>query len=361
MRPYSSFPHGRVASFAMVCVCAVLGFAAIELGYRIHSQRPVLVLESWRAWRIEYQTFGARGNFDPLLGWVPKPWYEEDGYNTTTHGIRRNAEDKGEVATGAILAVGGWFTDGGPDLDDDETWPAQLEGLIGKPVLNAGVSGYATDQIVLRAEQLLPLLRPKTLLVGFVGEEIPRASFSSFGAPKPYFTLEGGELKYHPPGPIIVDDPNGPAWQARVRDVLGYSAVLDVVLSLIAPRYWMGTAGEPVFQKIDNDPVGVTCALLRRLKGRTDADGVRLLLFMQHGRQAVAGKQEPGEDAKQVAACAQAAGIEVVDHFEALRATAAANADALGELYLEGDEVPMSPKGNRQAAELLARALDKAQ
>ena len=86
-------------------------------------------------------------------------------------------------------------------MEDDETWPAQLEGLAGAAVLNAGVPGYAADQIVLRAEQLLPLVRPKTLIVALAADEIARVGFASFGAPKPYFTLENGGLKVHPPAP----------------------------------------------------------------------------------------------------------------------------------------------------------------
>jgi hypothetical protein len=333
----------------------VLGCAAVELGYRIHSQRPVFALPSWRAWRIEFLTFGARGKFDPLLGWVSREWHQEGGYNTVAHGIRRNPAQY-QIPTGAILVVGGGFAEGGTNVDDGATWPAQLERLIGAPVLNAGVPGYATDQIVLRAEQLLPLVRPRTLIVGFVGEEIPRAGLSSYGASKPYFTLKSGELEYHPPPPMLVSDPAMPAWQARVRDVLGYSAVLDVVLDNVTPMYWTGGAGQAKFQKVDNDPVGVTCALLQRLKRRTDADQIRLLLFMQHGRIVIAEKEEPLEDARKVAACAATMGIEVVDQFEPLRAIFAADRAALRDHYLEG---PMSTKGNRHAAELLAGAINK--
>jgi len=358
MRAYAFFLHGWVASIARAGALVALGGVAIELGYRIHSERPVFEFADWRAWRIEFQTFGDRGEYDPLLGWAPKEWHDSEGYNTIEHGIRRDPhKEAGQALAGAILAVGGSLTYGGLNVDDDETWPAQLGRLVGAPVLNAGVPGYGTDQIVLRAEQLLPLMRPKTLIVGFVGEEIHRAGLSSYGASRPYFALESGALKYHPPRPLIVDDPTMPAWQARVRDILSYSAVADVALTLVAPDYWTGTAGQPVFQKADNEPVGVTCALLQRLKRRTDADGIRLLLFMQHGRIVILRKEEPLDDAKKVTQCATATGIEVIDQFDALRAAAVANPKALQEFYRRG---AMSPKGNRHAAELLARAINKA-
>lgn len=350
--------QGPLATLALVGASTLAGGAAIELGYRVHSERPVFVLGNWRAWRIEQHTFGDRSAFDPVLGWVPKAWQEREHHNTFEHGIRRNGEEE-EVRTGGILAVGGSFTDGGTDVQDDETWPAQLEGLTGAPVLNAGVAGYATDQIVLRAEKLVPLVRPKTLIVGFAAEEIARAGYASFGAPKPYFTLENDELKYHPPASAVSQE-TWSAWQVRAREILSYSAVLDVVLDHLAPDYWLGAAREQEPRKIDNDPVAVTCALLQRLKGRTDAEGVRMLLLMQHGRQTVADKEQPSEEAKRVGECAAAVGIAVVDQFESLRALAS-KPDALGDLYLEEDdgEALMSDEGNGQAAKLLAAALGK--
>ncbi len=64
----------------------------------------------------------------------------------------------------AILVVGDSFGLGS-DVIDAETWPAYLERMVGTQVINAAVGGYALDQIVLRAEDLVPLLRPRMLLV----------------------------------------------------------------------------------------------------------------------------------------------------------------------------------------------------
>jgi hypothetical protein len=357
MRPYASLLQGPLASLALACAATVLGCAAIELGYRAHTGRPVFVLGDWRSWRIEYLAFGDRTTFDPVLGWVPKAWHESNGSDTLGHGIRRNFEEEG-VRIGAILAVGGSLADGGTGVADGETWPAQLERMAGAPVLNAAVSGYATDQIVMRAEQLLPLVKPKTLILGFGGGDISAAGRLPLGTPKPYFTLDGGKLKYHLP--VVQFEGTTSAWRARTREILGYSAVFDAILARLAPDYWTGAAGQEVLRMIDNDPVGITCALLQRVKTRTDADGIRLLLFMQHRPQMLADTQEPGDDAKKVGQCATTIGVSVVDEFEPLRAVAVASPGALRDLYLKGDDQGlMSAKGNRHAAELLARALGK--
>jgi hypothetical protein len=315
----------------------------------------VLELEDWRTARIERITFGDFGTFDPVLGWVLEEDYESDDYSTFDLGLRRNFGEE-EIRTGGILAVGDAFT-GGLDVADHETWPAQLERIGVVSVLNAGVAGYASDQIVLRAEQLLPQVRPRTVVVGLIEGAIARAGLSSFGPSKPFFTLEDGRLTYHPPL-MAVDPVTG--WPAKVRDVLGYSAVLDVVLSLLAPDHWLGGARQGADQYVGNDPVAVTCALLQRLEKRAEEDGIRVILFMQHALQTIAGKTEPGGDLQKVAACAGTLGLEIVDLFAELRTVAAAGPDALARLYLQrhGDE-EMSTEGNRRAAELLTRALGK--
>jgi hypothetical protein len=177
---------------------------------------------------------------------------------------------------------------------------------------------------------------------------------------KPYFTLDGGRLIYHPPRRLTADEPPTSGWPGRARAILGYSAVLDVVLSRLAPGYWHGHAGAGVVQAIDNDPVGVSCALIERLKTRADASGIRMLVLMQYARASVAEKAEPDAGFKRIAACTTSLGIEVVDQFEGLRSHAAADPGGVNELYLEASDFgQMSPGGNRHTAEQLARALAK--
>ena len=348
--------HGA-SRLVLACALAPLSFVALDLGYRAQSHRPVLALDDWRAARIERLTFGDRGRFDPVLGWAPREEYQSADFNTLDLGIRRNF-DEDEVRTGGVLAVGDVFTEGGAEVADGETWPARVERMTGEPVLNAGVAGYAADQIVLRAEQLLLRVRPSTLVVGLFEETIARTGHSSFGTSKPYYTLENGQLAYHAPRRAGPDARSG--WRAGVRDALGRSAVADAVMSRLAPGYWHGKAGEGVFQTVGNDPVGVTCALLERVAKRAAQDGIRVLLFLQHARKTVFERTEPGEDMKKVATCAAPAGIEVIDQFEALRSVTVANPGALNDLYLPGDGYgQMTSTGNWHAADLVARALNK--
>jgi hypothetical protein len=345
------------AWLALAFLLAPLAFAALDLGYRAQLDRPLLALDDWRAARIERLMFGDRAQFDPVLGWAPREEFESDNFNTLDLGIRRNFNEDG-LRTGGVLAVGDVFTEGGTEVADSETWPAQLERMTGEPVLNAGVAGYAADQIVLRAEQLLAQARPGTLVLGLYEETIPRTGQSSFGSSKPYYTLEGGQLTYHPPRRTEPDALSG--WPARLRDVLSRSAVLDAVLSRLSPSYWQGKAGEEVFQSAGNDPVAVTCAVLERVAKRAQQDGIRMLLLLQHARKSVFDRTEPVEDMQHVAACAAPLGVEVIDQFQTLRGLAIANPGALNDLYLNGEGYgQMSPIGNWHAADLVARALNR--
>jgi hypothetical protein len=298
---------------------------------------------------------------DPVLGWTLKPKsFHEDGYTTIDHGIRSNFRET-TVRTGGVLAVGDSFTEGW-EVEDDESWPAYLEKLTGVPIVNAGIGGYGADQTILRAEQMLPIVKPKILIIGFHEIAITRAGFSVYEAPKPYFTLEGKELRYHPPEPL---EPRGSegvltSLAYQVRDALGYSAAADYVFARLNRSYWYSDGPQRSYHEVDNDEAEVTCALLRRLKARTDRDGTYMMLFTQYYATVIIGKDKMTHNAQRVMACARAAGIRVVDHFPSLRAIKVARPNSMSEYYyihkkdLYGH---MTAKGNEHAANLLASAL----
>src|SRR6185312_14962905 len=100
-------------------------------------------------------------------------------------GVRMNQAEVRPLPRSAILAVGDSFTFGA-EVEDSQSWPAALERIVGTPVVNGGVGGYGSDQIVLRAEQLMAELQPRTVIVSFLDGDILRAGYSLFhGALKP--------------------------------------------------------------------------------------------------------------------------------------------------------------------------------
>lgn len=348
----------RGANMLLAAISLVLTLLAIEIGYRIVAGLPLFEFPNWR---ID-NTVILNGRDvivpDPALGWTLRPHNSSSGHHTIDHGIRRNSA-AAAVRPGEILAVGDSFTEGW-EVEDEETWPAHLERKIGRPVLNAGVGGYGTDQIILRAEQLLPLVRPKILIVGFLDFDIHRTGHSHFGSPKPYFTFENGALRHHPPVLMAPRRERGffVAAGYGLRDMLGHFASIDFLLRRAAPDFWYGSEKRE-YRMAPNDPVQVTCALLERLKKRVDGEGIRMLLFMQYYGVSIIEDGKPPATASGVIACAKSLGIETVDQFASLRGLVEANPDALRDYYMtDGKHYShLSGKGNDHAADLLAKAL----
>ena len=111
------------------------------------------------------------------------------GITIDADGRRRRA---GRPAQGGapILAVGDFFTFG-DEVNDGQTWPAQLQRMTGRRVLNAGVSGYGFDQIVLRAEQFAAKYKPSAIVVSFIADDISRTEMRRlWSADKPWFELD---------------------------------------------------------------------------------------------------------------------------------------------------------------------------
>lgn len=83
----------------------------------------------------------------------------------------------------------------GDEVLDEESWPAQLQKLTGRRVLNGGVTGYGFDQIVLRAEKLVRAHKPSTVILAFISDDIARTEMRSmWWRSKPWFAIEGDEL-----------------------------------------------------------------------------------------------------------------------------------------------------------------------
>jgi hypothetical protein len=147
-------------------------------------------------------------SFDPVLGWVRRP--NSSGTEQGRHGtIRFHIDEHGSrfipnpVVPPVVAAFGDSYTFC-RQVEDDETWPAQLVGLAGCGVLNFGVGNYGIDQALLRYEnQSLPD-SVRVVVMGFVPETICRVQscwkhYLEFGntfAFKPRFRLaDDGDLE----------------------------------------------------------------------------------------------------------------------------------------------------------------------
>ncbi len=293
--------------------------------------------------------------YDPLLGWVLTANMPGNGMSTLDHGIRRNG-DETEIRKGGILAVGDSFT-AGSEVVDRESWPAHLERLTGVPVINGAAGGYGVDQIVLRIEQLLSIVDPSVVIVGMLDQDIWRCGLSSGGKPKPYFTVENGEL-------VLQNNPVPIQHKGRIARAWDEIKVMVPTLGGHDDDYWLdwGTT-----TRAENNPVEIACRLLRRLRDKTPA---RMLLVMQYGGSMITQSAGVPHHAEAVMRFAEGIGIDVVDEFATLRAIHNADPVAIDAYYVmhppeNGAKVygHMSSKGNEHIARLIldrVSAMEKA-
>jgi len=138
--------------------------------------------------------------YDCLLGYVPNPGFRGHGFGGSFHTIDSDGlRSCGEIPTSSeasILTVGDSFTYGDEVLDE-EAWPAQLQRLTGRRVLNGGVTGYGFDQTVLRTEQLAARYKPSLIVVGFIADDLRRTEMRRmWGRDKPWFAIENDQLVF---------------------------------------------------------------------------------------------------------------------------------------------------------------------
>ncbi len=215
--------------------------------------------------------------YDPLLGYTPTPraqrrWHSGDALTITSEGIRSNGRffpPSGE----AILAVGDSFTFG-DEVGDGDTWPAHLERILERPVINGGVFGYGFDQIVLRAEQLLETFSAAVLVVSLIPDDVARCEYSYRYAWKPYFEIEDGTL-------VLQNVPAPPPEARAPRSPLGRLArsshLAEVLLRNLDPVAWqLGGV-----KRAHHDGAEVAALLVERIARLGAERGVAVLLMLQ--------------------------------------------------------------------------------
>jgi hypothetical protein len=218
--------------------------------------------------------------YDPELGWVPKS-SNQWGTSITVlkEGVRSNG--RGEVWDGTddpILAVGDSYTFG-DQVRDSETWPAQLEKLSGKRVINGGVDGYGVDQIFLRARRLLSRYRFSTVIFSFIPDDIRRSQMSvMFATAKPYFGFKDGRLTLEN---VPVPPTFGPEKESALLNVVEHSRLVHTVMKRLSPEWWLRGASETQVQDQEKG-IKVACALLHELEGLTKSRGSELIVLAQH-------------------------------------------------------------------------------
>jgi hypothetical protein len=348
-----------LANVTLVVISMVIGGLLCEAAFRLINGIPLFDAHNLVAERIALLKTETMAVYDPLLGWVDRENRKSDppgSFTTGRYGVRMNGPDIEPLPERAILAVGDSFTVGS-EVANAEAWPAQLQARLGEPVVNAAVGGYGSDQIVLRAETMIPILHPSRVIVSFLFDDVDRAAQRVYsGGNKPYFTVSDGKLVLHnTPVPQFGSRPDDAGW---LRGILGYSYLVAFAMQQAGLYEWWFRAA---YVSVDIDPAEVSCLLLARLKAQTDAAGIPLAFIMQYGASHILAGRGESAKARRVLDCAAAAGIQTIDTWDALAALAKRDAPAFRALFVTHPPPNtfghMSGAGNALIAGLLAAAI----
>jgi GDSL-like Lipase/Acylhydrolase family len=347
-RPSSTPSKGEWFRRSVLVICAVLmALVSLEFAVRASTWGYLFVYPNFVLGARTVLAGRDQGRYvhDPQLGHVPRAGYAAPGVNIESDGLRRTGE---QVAGASILAVGDSFTYG-DEVNDGQTWPAQLQLLTGRRALNGGVSGYGFDQIVLRAEQLAAKYKPAVIVASFIADDIRRTEMRRlWSADKPYFVIEDGKLvlKGVPVPPRA--DPAGTLsfWQWS----LGYSYLFDLILRRLDLLHdWYGD-----HKRVQAPGAGehLACLLAGRLADLQKRSGARVIVLAEYDPVVW---DDPAFAAEQrrmtrgLLDCAAREGLTTIDSFDALAATGAPK-----KLYVTWH---MNESGNRLIAGLVAQAL----
>ena len=370
----TSLRVGLTLSAATVVLCLLAGEAASRL------VDPGASLWRWPNHAVAAPAPApgeAQFAYDATLGWAPIPGSSGTmlgkPLSFTAQGTRAHNRDRPPAAgpstglpadgsstgpsTGPssgpslgapIIAFGDSMTEGF-GVGDDETWPAHLERLGDRAVLNAGVRGYGLEQMVLRAEGMIPELRPATVILAFIADDISRTALAVRDARgKPWFVPDGHGLALRN---VPVQATGGTSPMTAARHVLGYSHLADRVASRLGVQQtWQGReAGTGA------DPLVVSCRLMERFAALARREGARALVVAlpEQGvfldARAAAGQREA---LTRVLGCAARAGLATLDTLAAFeKANAGRDLDAYYAM------MHFTDRGNAVAARAIAEAL----
>jgi hypothetical protein len=330
---------GKLVNAALFVATIIFSLLAFEVGLRAYHS--AWGYENFRF--LQPNKFGYH-TYDPELGWVPK---SSNQWGTSITILKEGARSngRGEVWDGTddpMLAVGDSYTFG-DQVADSQTWPAQLEKLSGRRVINAGVDGYGVDQAFLRARRLLNRYRFSTVIFSFIPDDIRRSQMSvMFATPKPYFEFKDGRLTLqNVPVPPLTFNPEK---ESELLIVLEHSLLVHIVMKRLFPEWWLRAPSERQVEDRESG-IKVACALLHELEGITKSHGTALIVLAQHG------EFEPASETREAASvlsCLSDPATRILDLEPALSELKAKDPARYHRLY--NPFLHMSAEGNEFVA-----------
>jgi len=306
--------------------------------------------------------------FSAVYGWALRPTYQGRWGNGKPFSVNgaayRGRELVGPPPPGTTrIVMLGDSVAFGAGVTDGETFSQLLQEMQpGIEVANLGVSGYGTDQALLRLEHEGFALEPQVVVLHFcLANDFLDNMLDSYlydgRTPKPYFVLEGGKLTPHSENLKRSWNERTGLW-LRERSYLfnalsrlGQPALADAAsLEGSAPEHWVSRKNK-VLANFD-EAAALTLELVRRMADVCRERGIRFLVLLHPDRTIFAGDRTlPGPFE---AGRPELEGLRVVDLHRAY--------DSAGLSYdmVAIDKVGhLSPRGNEFVAEVIRGELSR--
>jgi hypothetical protein len=329
----------KLTNAALFMMTIVLSILALEVGLRAYHGEW-----EYKNFRFPQENKFGYHTYDPELGWVPKS-SSQWGMSLTIlqEGIRSNG--RGESWDGTdnpILAVGDSYTFG-DKVSDSETWPAQLEKLSGRRVINGGVDGYGVDQIFLRTRGFLSRYRFSAVIFSFIPDDIRRSQMSvTFATAKPFFDFKDGRLTLEN---VPVPPTFFPEQEGELLIAVEHSRLVHTVMKRLFPEWWLKAPSERQAQDREKG-IKVACGVLHELEGLTKSRESELIVLAQRTE-----VETPSEATatRSVLGCVTDPATRVLDLQPALSALKAEDPSRHHRLYVPNDG-HMTAEGNQFVA-----------
>ena len=273
-------PRALLANLALSAASIAFTLLICEVALRLLGFLPMYVSpERDRFWQ-----------YDPLLGWAHRPGQSgvfetgqfrtfvrinQSGLRDREHTLERPDERQRLLVLGDSFA---W----GYGVEEAERFSQQLEAALDIEVINAGVSGYSTDQELLWYQQAGVHYEVDLVLLVLTGNDLGDNERDLVHAIyyKPRFVFDSGRL-------ALTGTPV-PQTSARGRAVY-FTAQRSSLANFLVQRYFdlsgmywrwrqptaSAPAGEPGAAEA---PFGLTQALLAELKRGVEAEGAEFMI-----------------------------------------------------------------------------------
>lgn len=355
------FHMKRILQNTLLVLASMLAFSLVlEAGMRIHTGNYSFENTLENHLRITMARYPVK--YDELLGWVSKEGvsgHESSSMRITIleGGIRSNGNNAiGQNPPGQrpILAVGDSYTFG-YEVRDEETWPAILEDLTGRRVINGGGFAYGMDQSLLRARQLIDRYQPDTVIYSFIPNDIWRNQISArSGVNKPYFDIQNGSLalKNTPVPPPALTDFGNPG----IREYLGYSVFVHYFMMRSKFAMWWIRGNQWKDRNVHGDATGeeIACLIIRELDEIAETRNIAVYLLAQYGKPV---GSPYTQNSRRAIKCATPRNLVVVDLYNPLLEIKNRDRHEFRSLFTEGKRHHMTYQGNRFVAKTLKDAM----